>query len=108
MRQERWRVMAWRALTWPGPCRGTGWRFALMLLACFHVTAAAADDDPVARGRRLFETGIGRDGRPVHAIFSDSATPIPGTLLSCAGCHGKDGKGRSVTGIDPPDITWQN
>jgi hypothetical protein len=79
-----------------------------MLLACCHVTDAAANDDSVARGRRLFETGIGRNGQPVEAVFADSATPIPGALLSCAGCHGKDGMGRPVGGVDPPNITWQN
>jgi ABC-type branched-subunit amino acid transport system substrate-binding protein len=88
--------------------QGTIARFAPALLVCCHVAAAAANDDSVARGRRLFETGAGRNGQPVDAVFADSATPIPSTLLSCAGCHGKDGRGRSVTGVDPPDITWQN
>lgn len=68
---------------------------------------AGGNDDGSARGRRLFEAGIGRDGRPVEAMFAESATPIPGALLSCAGCHGRDGKGRTVAGVDPPDITWQ-
>jgi mono/diheme cytochrome c family protein len=72
------------------------------------VTAAAASDESIARGRRLFETGIGASGQPVDAVFADSSTPIAGSLLSCAGCHGKDGRGRSVAGVDPPDITWQN
>jgi len=80
----------------------------LALVACSHMTAAAASDDSIARGRRLFETGIGASGRPVDAVFADSSTPIAGSLLSCAGCHGEDGRGRSVRGIDPPDITWQN
>jgi mono/diheme cytochrome c family protein len=62
----------------------------------------------VARGRLLFETGIGRNGRAIDAVFAGSATPVPGALLSCAGCHGKDGTGRPVAGVDPPNITWQN
>ena len=79
----------------------------LILLACMHVAPAAGDEEAAARGRRLFETGIGRNGQSVQAVFAESATPIPGTLLSCAGCHGKDGKGRLVKGADPPDISWQ-
>src|SRR5262249_42604775 len=61
----------------------------------------------VARGRRLYETGIGRDGRAIDAVIGQSSTPVPGALLSCAGCHGKDGKGRSVAGATAADITWQ-
>jgi Periplasmic binding protein len=80
----------------------------LALVACCHMTAAAASDESIARGRRLFETGTGASGQPVDAALADSSTPIAGSLLSCAGCHGKDGRGRSVAGIDPPDITWQN
>jgi mono/diheme cytochrome c family protein len=108
VRRERWLVVARRAMAWLGLHGGTASRLALTLLACCHVTGAAADDDSVARGRRLFETGIGRNGQPVEAVFADSATPIPGALLSCAGCHGKDGMGRPVSGVDPPNITWQN
>jgi ABC-type branched-subunit amino acid transport system substrate-binding protein len=87
--------------TW-GTSLALGW-----LLACTS-TASIADEDGAARGRRLFESGIGADGRPVAAAIADSATSIPGTLLSCAGCHGRDGKGRSTRGVDPPDITWQS
>src|SRR5947209_18755646 len=94
---------------------GRGWELkarpgrvlARMVLAGLCVAPALADDDAAARGRRLFEMGIGRNGRPVEAVFADSATPIPGALLSCAGCHGKDGKGRETAGANPPDITWQ-
>jgi cytochrome c553 len=107
MRRERWLVVVRRTarlgLGW-----GAAFGFALMLLACFHVNHAAANDDSVARGRRLFETGIGRNGQAIEAAFADSATPVPGTLLSCAGCHGRDGTGRPVKGVDPPNITWQN
>jgi mono/diheme cytochrome c family protein len=108
VRRERWLVVARRAMAGLGLQWGTASRLVLTLLACCHVTGAAADDGSVARGRRLFETGIGRNGQPVEAVFADSATPIPGALLSCAGCHGKDGMGRPVGGVDPPNITWQN
>ncbi len=95
--------MAGRRRPRNGAVRTLGW---LLLLGSL-VTSAAAQDDAAARGRRLFETGVNSNGQPVEAVFGESATPIPGTLLSCAGCHGKDGKGRAVKGSDPPDITWQ-
>lgn len=85
---------------------GFGPALAWLFLVCAPLSCAAGDDQ-VARGRRLFETGITRDGRPVEAVLAHSQTPIPGTLLSCAGCHGVDGKGRIAKGIDPPDITWR-
>jgi ABC-type branched-subunit amino acid transport system substrate-binding protein len=106
VRQKQWLDAARDGAARSAPAAAS--RLALTLLACCHITGAAADDDSVARGRRLFETGIGRNGQPVEAVFADSATPIPGALLSCSGCHGKDGMGRPAGGVDPPNITWQN
>jgi Periplasmic binding protein len=80
--------------------------FCCLLFAVSNETALTANGDAIARGRRLFETGTRGDGQPVEAVLGDSPTPIPGALLSCAGCHGKDGKGRAVKGVNPPDITW--
>src|SRR5438270_11746913 len=85
---------------------GRGWELkarpglvlARMVLAGLCVAPALADDDAAARGRRLFEMGIGRHGRPVEAVFADSATPVPGALLSRAGCPGKAGTGREAAG----------
>ena len=88
------------------PRTGFGPALAWLFLICAPLSDAAGEDQ-AALGRRLFETGITRDGRPVEAVFAHSETPIPGTLLSCAGCHGVDGKGRIAKGIDPPDITWR-
>jgi ABC-type branched-subunit amino acid transport system substrate-binding protein len=79
--------------------------WVVVLCAC---VAAAAEDPSSLRGRRLFEAGVGSNGRPIDAVLSDSATPIPGALLSCAGCHGSDGKGRPARGVEAPDITWEN
>jgi hypothetical protein len=97
-----WLHMAGRQFDGYGTCVAIVW---VVLCVC---ATASADDPSATRGRRLFETGIGSNGRPVDAVMSDSATPIPGALLSCAGCHGHDGKGRIARGMDAPDITWDN
>jgi mono/diheme cytochrome c family protein len=81
---------------------------AWLLVAGTSFAVATDDDGDFARGRRLFERGIGRDGLSIKATSAGSATPIPGALLSCAGCHGWDGKGRAVSGLRSPDITWQS
>jgi ABC-type branched-subunit amino acid transport system substrate-binding protein len=91
-----------------GGSRENGITRAIAWFLLVTVASAPVDNQGSARGRRLFETGIGHDGHPVEAVFADSATRIPGALLSCAGCHGKDGKGRTAKGLNPPDITWQN
>ncbi|MBR0774236.1 ABC transporter substrate-binding protein [Bradyrhizobium diazoefficiens] len=87
---------------------GGAFHLVVTLATCLTVSCALADDEAAARGRRLFETGVGRDGQSIVAVFTDSGTPVPGKLLSCAGCHGRDATGRPVKGIDPPNISWQN
>jgi ABC-type branched-subunit amino acid transport system substrate-binding protein len=87
---------------------GSAFHLVAALAICLTLTCALAGDDATARGRRLFETGVGRNDQSIVAVFTDSGTSVPGKLLSCAGCHGRDGSGRPVNGIDPPNISWQN
>ena len=81
---------------------------ALALVACCHMTAAAASDESIARGGGCSKPASGRADSRSMRCSPTLRRPRSRPLLSCAGCHGKDGRGRSVAGIDPPDITWQN
>jgi ABC-type branched-subunit amino acid transport system substrate-binding protein/cytochrome c553 len=71
---------------------------------------APATDDSLtaaqARGRRLFRDGIGGDGKPVVATLGGPGGALSAALVTCAGCHGRDGLGRPEGGIFPPDVTW--
>ncbi|MBA3439473.1 MAG: ABC transporter substrate-binding protein [Pyrinomonadaceae bacterium] len=33
---------------------------------------------------------------------------VPATTVSCAGCHGSEGRGKTEGGISPSNITWQH
>lgn len=79
-----------------------------------HVVIAAAytaqpKDSIQDLGRRLYQSGIGVDGKPVVAVIESpsSGTPgveLPATALPCASCHGTDGRGRAEGGVEPTDL----
>lgn len=59
--------------------------------------------DPLALGRRIFESGIGTDGQPIVR------TGGSGMMTSgCASCHGWDGHGRRTMMFTAPNITYAN
>jgi ABC-type branched-subunit amino acid transport system substrate-binding protein len=79
----------------------------LVLLLTFATQAIAGElTAQEQRGKQLYTRGESASGAPVTAIMSRGATPIPGSILPCVGCHGDDGKGRPEGGVVPPDITW--
>jgi ABC-type branched-subunit amino acid transport system substrate-binding protein len=57
-------------------------------------------------GKRLYDDGLDRSGRPIEARVAGSATPLKGKALACGNCHGEDGRGRPESGVDPGDVTW--
>jgi ABC-type branched-subunit amino acid transport system substrate-binding protein len=58
-----------------------------------------------ARGKRIYEDGVGRSEHPIVAVLDDRGGQAPAALLRCANCHGEDGHGTSEGGVDSPDIT---
>lgn len=58
-------------------------------------------------GRKIFREGASPSGSPIQAIVGRQSTPLPGTSLPCASCHGEDGLGRPEGGVNPPNITWR-
>lgn len=60
------------------------------------------EDAAVRNGRWIFITGTTRDGR---SIPSSSRMMM---RLSCAQCHGADGRGRRTPMFVSPDITYRN
>ena len=83
-------------------------RFGALALGCtlaagIHAQALTPAEQA---GRRLYEDGIDRTGRPIEARVAGSATPLKGRALACGNCHGEDGRGRPESGVDPGDVTW--
>lgn len=85
-------------------------RAALALLLLLPVLAAASSVTPpdrqsLERGRRIYQEGTGSPESPVTAVMGDGGVEVPAASLPCAGCHGRDGKGRPEGGVKPSDLT---
>lgn len=91
-------------------------RFALFLAALLASPALSgapgegiepADDAALAAlGRRVYEEGVGEEGKEIVAVLSGGAE-VSAAVLPCAGCHGADGRGRPEGGVTPSDLTWE-
>lgn len=67
--------------------------------------APVATDAMLQQGETLYRSGTSPRNNPVIAVVA-GGTRLPGSAASCAGCHGRDGSGRSEGGITAPDIRW--
>jgi len=83
------------------------------LLFCWAVDVIAAeqqtvvvDQDSIALGRSIFESGIGRDARPIGATLH--GIPLSGAAIACSGCHGRNARGGGEAFIVAPDIRWSS
>jgi hypothetical protein len=67
-------------------------------------TSGGTPSDPLALGERIFDTGIGTNGRSL------ARTGGAGMMMTsgCASCHGYDGLGRTTMMFTTPNITYAN
>ena len=82
---------------------------ATLLLAQFYFTPTGAAELTAQEeiGKRIYFEGKGNEDA-IIAYFGRDRSAMPATLLPCANCHGRDGRGRPEGGVEPPDITWNN
>ncbi len=59
-----------------------------------------------ARGRQIYRTGTSNSGVPILARISADSDPVPASVLPCASCHGRDGRGKGEGGVRPPNLQW--
>lgn len=76
-----------------------------LMLAANTWAAPVATDAMLQQGETLYRSGTSPRNNPVIAVVA-GGTRLPGSAASCAGCHGRDGSGRSEGGITAPDIRW--
>lgn len=62
----------------------------------------------IERGRRIYIEGASPSGGEITAVMSDAGVEVPASAVPCAGCHGRDGKGRPEGGVAPSDLTWRS
>jgi ABC-type branched-subunit amino acid transport system substrate-binding protein len=79
-----------------------------LLLVVSPPAYADSEVESSQRGRHLFFQGEKSNGESLTANVGAASIPVPATALPCAGCHGRDGKGRPEGGVRPSDITWFN
>src|SRR5947208_15035593 len=58
------------------------------------------------RGRQIFVDGTSPSGGEIIAVMGDPGIEVPASSVPCAGCHGRDGRGRPEGGVAPSDLTW--
>ncbi len=58
------------------------------------------------RGKQIYLTGASSGGNEITARLGADNSSVPATILPCASCHGRDGRGRPEGGVTPANITW--
>jgi len=58
------------------------------------------------RGKQLYLTGESAAPRKPTALISADEVEVSASVVPCASCHGRDGKGRAEGGITPANIRW--
>lgn len=58
------------------------------------------------RGKAIYLRGTSDAGRDITALVGE--LDVPGATLTCAGCHGTRGEGRTEGGVTAGNLTWSN
>jgi ABC-type branched-subunit amino acid transport system substrate-binding protein len=58
------------------------------------------------RGKQIYLRGTSVSGREIMAYLGEASLEVPGSAMTCAGCHGAEGQGKPEGGITPSDLTW--
>ena len=60
------------------------------------------------RGRQIYRDGTSPSGGEIVALMGDAQIEVPAASVPCAGCHGRDGRGRPEGGVSPSDLRWES
>ncbi len=58
------------------------------------------------RGRAIYLRGETSSPRPTIAVVGE--LEVPANTMSCAGCHGRKGEGKTEGGVTAGNLTWAN
>jgi ABC-type branched-subunit amino acid transport system substrate-binding protein len=58
------------------------------------------------RGKQIYLRGTSASGREIMAYLGEASLEVPGSAMTCAGCHGAEGQGKPEGGVTPSDLTW--
>jgi ABC-type branched-subunit amino acid transport system substrate-binding protein len=85
------------------------------VFACLAAFGVAAQDSTTAprqlnaqerRGRALYLRGESPSGKEIIATVGE--LDVPPTTVTCGGCHGRRGEGKTEGGVTAGNLTWAN
>jgi ABC-type branched-subunit amino acid transport system substrate-binding protein len=80
---------------------------AAVVFALMAATASAGElTSKEQRGKHLYLTGESAAGHPVTALLGDDQVEVAASAVPCAGCHGRNGRGKPEGGIRPSNVQW--
>jgi ABC-type branched-subunit amino acid transport system substrate-binding protein len=97
--------------------------FAALVLAALTLSPAGAQEQPQQkppaaatparglnaqerRGRAIYLRGESSSGKEIEAVIGE--VDVPGSTVTCAGCHGERGEGKTEGGVTAGNLTWAN
>jgi ABC-type branched-subunit amino acid transport system substrate-binding protein len=94
-------------------------RYAACALAAMTLTLVGAQEQKAPagerargltpqerRGRAIYLRGESPSGKEITAIVGE--LDVPSSTVTCAGCHGARGEGKSEGGVTAGNLTWAN
>ena len=84
---------------------------ALCLLRFGGVDNSVNVQDPLtsgeSRGKQIYLNGTSPSGKEILAYLGESSLEAPGSAVTCANCHGRDGQGKPEGGVTPSKLDWE-
>ena len=78
--------------------------FISVLLVCSVAYAQLSVSE--RRGKAIYMRGESASGKEIKAMLNDF--DVPASTLTCAGCHGLRGEGKTEGGVTAGNLTWSN
>ena len=81
---------------------------ALLFISLLLVASAAYAQltESERRGKAIYLRGESTSGRKVTAMLGD--LDVPASTMTCGGCHGLRGEGKTEGGVTAGNLTWSN
>ena len=82
-------------------------RVSLLISVLLVSSAVYAQLTPSERrGKQIYLRGESPSGKQITALLGD--IDVPASTMSCAGCHGLRGEGKTEGGVSAGNLTWSN
>ena len=80
--------------------------FVISFILFVSVCALCVQTPQERRGKAIYLRGESRSGKEIKAMVGDM--DLPASTVTCAGCHGLRGEGKTEGGVTAGNLTWSN